>query len=81
MYEGLKMLHDLCMEKENHMLYKMADGDVLVFNNRRVMHGRRGYTVTSDSTRTLEGGYIDWDEILCRYRTVSDLLRRPSMRR
>ncbi|XP_037087849.1 gamma-butyrobetaine dioxygenase-like [Pollicipes pollicipes] len=64
MFEGLKMFQDLSMQEENHVLYKMVNGDVLVFNNRRVLHGRRGYTVTADSTRTLEGGYIDWDELL-----------------
>ncbi|XP_037087833.1 gamma-butyrobetaine dioxygenase-like [Pollicipes pollicipes] len=61
MFEGLKMFQDLSWQKRI-MCYKMVNGDVLVFNNRRVLHGRRGYTVTADSTRTLEGGYIDWDE-------------------
>ena len=46
-----------------------------MFNNRRVTHGRLGFRVTEDSRRTLEGGYVDWDEILCRYRIVGDLLR------
>ncbi|KAF0301102.1 Gamma-butyrobetaine dioxygenase [Amphibalanus amphitrite] len=75
MYEGLRMFNDLCRHPDNQLTFKMDNGDVAVFNNRRVTHGRLGFTVTEDSQRTLEGGYVDWDDIMCRYRIVTDLLR------
>ena len=46
----------------------------MVFNNRRVTHGRLGFSVSESGQRTLEGCYVDWDEVMCRYRIVTDLL-------
>jgi gamma-butyrobetaine dioxygenase len=45
--------------------YKLRDGDMVVFDNLRVMHGREGFTVGKgeDGGRHLFGCYIDWDEI------------------
>ncbi|HTX48496.1 MAG TPA: TauD/TfdA family dioxygenase [Caulobacteraceae bacterium] len=37
----------------------MAPGDVVIFDNRRLLHGRRG--LASDSPRWLRGCYADAD--------------------
>ena len=48
-------------------------GDLVVFDNLRVMHGREGYTVKEghQGDRLLMGCYIDWDEILDRINVLT----------
>jgi len=45
--------------------YKLREGDTVVFDNLRVMHGREGFVVEEgqDGARHLFGFYFDWDEI------------------
>ena len=38
---------------------RLAEGDLVVFNNRRVLHGRTGFEPTAE--RRLEGCYLDCD--------------------
>ena len=42
--------------------YKLEAGEILCVDNHRVLHGRMAYSITEDTQRHLEGGYIDWDE-------------------
>lgn len=70
-YEALahfdKILHDEKMIIE----FKLEAGDVVAFNNRRVLHGRREFRALptppppspdSEYTRHLEGCYVEFDE-------------------
>lgn len=43
-------------------------GDIVTFANTRVLHGRVGFVATS--SRHLQGGYINWDEIRSRRRVL-----------
>ena len=65
MYEALKLFNTLSYDDEFLVSYKLNEGDIAVFDNLRVMHGRKGYTVSpgEDGARRLYGCYIDWDEI------------------
>jgi gamma-butyrobetaine dioxygenase len=45
-------------------------GDVWIFDNRRVLHGRRGLTAGCRE-RHLEGGYVEWDDLRSLLRLVS----------
>ena len=47
------------------MQYKLLEGDIAVFDNLRIMHGREGYAVQSEHEegRLLYGCYMDWDEV------------------
>lgn len=47
---------------ENKFVTKMEPGELFIFHNRRVLHGRSSYNST-DSQRFLQGCYMDWDEI------------------
>ena len=42
---------------------RSAPGDILCFDNRRVLHGRSGFELVSGETRKLIGTYLRWDEI------------------
>ena len=59
---------------------RLAAGDVLIFNNQRMLHGRRGFQLTNsarDGDRHLIGCYSNMEETLNQYR----LLRRERMQR
>ena len=41
--------------------HRASSGDIWVFDNKRVLHGRNAFVVAE---RELEGGYIEWDDVL-----------------
>ena len=56
-----KLLHD----KRIMVEFKLKEGDIFCFNNRRVLHGRTEYDPNSGH-RHLQGYYLDRDEIISR---------------
>ena len=48
---------------ENVLWSKSNAGDILCFDNRRVLHGRSGFELAGGETRKLIGTYLRWDEI------------------
>ena len=42
----------------------------MTFDNRRVIHGRRAFETTTSSSRHLETGYLEWDELDSRLRVL-----------
>ena len=56
-----KLLHD----KRFMVEFKLKEGDIFCFNNRRVLHGRTEYDPSSGH-RHLQGYYLDRDEIISR---------------
>ena len=73
-------------EKEYAIEYRLEPGQILVFNNNRVLHGRKGYTdeaCNDDGTglsRHLQGCYIDSDTVWARL-DAHDHLEREKMKR
>lgn len=55
---------------EETVVFKTQPGDILTFDNIRLIHGRTGYTDESSNTRHLIGSYLDWDEIYSRLRVL-----------
>ena len=47
--------------------FKLEPGDLLTFDNWRVLHGRQAYQ-PSTGMRHLQGCYVDRDEVLSRLR-------------
>lgn len=47
--------------------FRMAPGDLFIVDNRRVLHGRRGF---SGGRRHLQGAYADADSLLSRLRVL-----------
>ena len=56
----------------NLVTKKMDAGDMVVFDNWRVLHGRSAFQVTSEGGRHLEGCFIDWDEAASRMRAIEE---------
>ncbi|KAJ7399735.1 Gamma-butyrobetaine dioxygenase [Pitangus sulphuratus] len=65
-YAALKEFNDLLNSAEHKFTYKLEPGDVVTFDNWRVLHGRRSYPSGPEVTRHLEGAYADWDVVLSR---------------
>ena len=74
-YQALFQLTNELHARENEFHWKLREGDILIFNNKRVLHGRKAYD-PSAASRCLEGAYLDWDEVLSKYR----VLRKQSSR-
>ncbi|XP_071496920.1 gamma-butyrobetaine dioxygenase-like [Diadema antillarum] len=69
-YEALACFADLLYDPVNVFRYRMRDGDILIMDNHRVLHGREAFTMKSGSSRHLEGGYLDWDAVLSKIRVL-----------
>ncbi|KAK2724878.1 hypothetical protein QYM36_001373 [Artemia franciscana] len=65
-YDALKLFCTMLYSEEYLVRLKLKPGDILIFDNRRVVHGRSGF----GGGRHVEGAYIDWDEINSRLRVL-----------
>jgi len=62
------------MAREDAHSFKTQPGDVLTFNNLRLLHGRTGYDDTENNSRYIVGAYLDWDIIYSRLRVLKKRL-------
>ena len=53
--------------------FHLAAGDLVAFNNRRILHGRTSFDQTRVS-RHLEGCYVDIDEAMAIYDSLNNKL-------
>ncbi|KAI8513908.1 Gamma-butyrobetaine dioxygenase [Branchiostoma belcheri] len=67
-YDALKAFDTIMYLPRNCLRFKMAAGEMIVFDNTRTLHGRSAYSL--QSARHLQGGYLDWDEIYSRMRVL-----------
>ncbi|KAM6980453.1 gamma-butyrobetaine dioxygenase [Aplochiton taeniatus] len=77
-YNALKAYVELMTRPENTSTYKMEPGDLVTFDNARILHGRKSYTRHPDLMRHLEGAYLDWDEVMSRLRILRKSVHRES---
>jgi alpha-ketoglutarate-dependent taurine dioxygenase len=56
---------------ENLYEYKMQEGECVIFNNRRVLHGRREFDAQGGE-RWLKGAYVDTDVFMSRWRVLNE---------
>ncbi|XP_070534059.1 gamma-butyrobetaine dioxygenase-like [Ptychodera flava] len=66
-YRAMKAFDDILNRPENIITLKMDGGDMAAFDNVRVLHGRTAFTF---GERHLEGGYMDWDDVLSKVRVL-----------
>ncbi|NWY73125.1 BODG dioxygenase, partial [Erithacus rubecula] len=69
-YAALKEFDDLLNSEEHKFTFLLKPGDVVTFDNWRVLHGRRGFPASPEATRLLEGAYADWDVLMSRLHTL-----------
>jgi gamma-butyrobetaine dioxygenase len=68
-YEALRRFHKLADDPRFELTFRLGAGDIMCFDNRRVMHGRKEFS--GSGKRHLQGVYIDRDEILSRARALN----------
>ena len=67
----MREFSDLVESEENLYEYRLQEGECVIFNNRRVLHGRRQFD-TATGMRWLKGAYIDTDVFMSKYRVLSE---------
>jgi len=67
-YSAYRRLVGILSSPEFMIEVALEAGDLIVFDNRRVLHGRTGFA--SSSPRHLQGCYIDMDAVRSRARTA-----------
>lgn len=60
-YEALSRFSEVAAQDRFQMRYRFRPGDLVAFDNRRILHGRDSYS--AGGKRHLRGFYIDHDEI------------------
>uniref|UniRef100_A0A1I8HA95 TauD domain-containing protein n=1 Tax=Macrostomum lignano TaxID=282301 RepID=A0A1I8HA95_9PLAT len=74
-YDALKAFDTLLHGEQCSVSTKLKEGDIVTFDNRRVLHGRNSYTVHGTAERHLEGAYLRWDEVYSRIRRLEESVR------
>ena len=59
-YKARKLLGDLYTSSEFEIKFKLLPGDVMMFDNHRLLHGRTSYN-SSEGARHLQGCYLEFD--------------------
>ncbi|XP_004207343.1 gamma-butyrobetaine dioxygenase [Hydra vulgaris] len=64
----------------NHICsYKLSEGEIVTFHNRRILHGRSAFLVNdSNASRVLNGCYFDWDQLFWSMRPIKRRLDRKN---
>jgi carnitine 3-dehydrogenase len=68
-YRALRRFDQVARSDEAQVVVRLQPGDVVVFRNRRVLHGRRAF-VSGAGVRRLLGLYVDDDAWRSRIRTL-----------
>ena len=72
-YDALRLFHRMADQPEFELKFRLTAGDIMCFDNRRVLHGRDPFT--GSGKRHLQGVYIDRDEIMSRARALNRAAR------
>lgn len=67
-YEAMALF--IRLANEQACTFKTCPGDVLVFDNLRMLHGRTGYADTDRNVRHIVGAFLDWDIAYSRWRLL-----------
>lgn len=68
-YRAVRDFVGLAQSERYQLRFAYRAGDLVAFDNRRVLHGRREYDAAGGE-RHIEGAYADRDDLLSRIRTI-----------
>jgi gamma-butyrobetaine dioxygenase len=77
-YAARRSLDRLLKAAEFEIRFRLGDGDLVMFDNRRLLHGRTSFD-TNEGERHLQGCYIDIDGPRSLYRVLRRSLRQPTL--
>ncbi len=69
-YAALRVFSQVAASDEFQMRYPFKPGDLVMFDNRRILHGRTAIDAAGGQ-RVLRGTYIDHDEVYSRLRVLA----------
>lgn len=67
-YEAFAKFAELMHEQVAE--FKLENGQILTFDNMRILHGRSTYSHTTDNSRCVVGVYVDWDQMFSKWRVL-----------
>ena len=53
-------------------MYDYNSGEIICFNNHRVLHGRTAFKVTKTTSRHLQICYLEWNQVDLRMRVLQE---------
>ncbi|XP_053965695.1 gamma-butyrobetaine dioxygenase-like isoform X1 [Anastrepha ludens] len=68
------------MAYEQEVTFKTEPGDVLSFNNLRMLHGRTGYDDSEHNIRHILGFFVDWDIVYSKMRVLKRRLHQEEQK-
>ncbi|TMW55570.1 hypothetical protein Poli38472_010452 [Pythium oligandrum] len=71
LYKALQVFANETRDHKNLLHFRLREGEMLVFNNHRMLHGRRGYDAVN-TRRHLEGCYLDYEEFVGRLKKLRE---------
>lgn len=66
-YEAARKWHSILTRKDMEYWFQLKPGNLLIFDNWRVLHGRAAFT----GVRRMCGGYINRDDFISRWRNTN----------
>lgn len=88
-YEAYSAFSEVLRQMEDEEIpglikFRMRPGEISVFNNRRMLHGRRAFwkaegSDTSNGKRVLQGCYLNIDEYKSRYNVLVNTVEKGSV--
>ncbi|MAM59140.1 MAG: taurine catabolism dioxygenase TauD [Salinicola sp.] len=75
-YAALMTLQRLLREPEFALRFGYAPGDLVIFDNRRLLHARDAFDISQGGRRWLQGCYLERDEARSRLRMLHRARRR-----
>jgi alpha-ketoglutarate-dependent taurine dioxygenase len=80
-FEALENFSSILEDPQNRFEYLLKEGDVAIFDNRRVLHGRREFVELNEgkegeTNRWLKGCYLEEDAVLDKRRVLAGRVSR-----
>lgn len=73
-YAAYKKFYAMTNNWPHTLHYRLQEGDMVSYNNRRMAHGRTGYTYTKGQERHLQGCYLNVSELKSRMQSLANLI-------
>ena len=73
-YRAIRRFIELCDSHEFRITFPLRPGDCVIFDNRRVLHGREAFE-DGGAGRRLRGCYVDRDDLYSRLRMLARAAR------
>lgn len=76
-YWALNVFMEICYSPEFLFEIPLKAGEIVIFDNSRVLHSRTGYECDPGENRVVEGCYLSWDVVKSRIRLLKAKLNTP----